>query len=124
MRPNVDSTMHEYTRRYVGHDVDGVVEMCQTPFVAIREGIAIHLADNEALRSHFGTIMDAYRDAGYASFSPVSIDTRELGEHAAFTTVRWHALDHDGNVARDTMTTYHLLATPAGWRFLSYTNHF
>ena len=98
--------------------------MCRTPFLAIREGIPIHLADDEALRCHFRTIMDAYQDAGYASFSPVSIDTRELGESAAFTTVRWHPLDHDGNVARDTMTTYHLLATPAGWRFLSYTNHF
>jgi len=53
------------------------------------------------------------RDAGYASFSPVTIDTRHLGEPAAFTTVRWHALDTAGNVARDTLTTYHLLATPA-----------
>jgi hypothetical protein len=33
-------------------------------------------------------------------------------------------LDADGNVARDTLTTYHLLATRAGWRFLSYTSHF
>ena len=46
------------------------------------------------------------------------------GEHAAFTTVRWNALDADGNVLRDTRTTYHLLATPDGWRLLSYTNHF
>jgi hypothetical protein len=38
--------------------------------------------------------------------------------------VRWHALDADGNVARDTLTTYHVLAIPAAWRFLSYTNHF
>jgi hypothetical protein len=38
--------------------------------------------------------------------------------------VRWHALDIDENVARNTVTTYHLLAIPAGWRFLSYTNNF
>jgi hypothetical protein len=30
----------------------------------------------------------------------------------------------DGQVARDTWTSYQLLATPDGWRFLSYTNHF
>jgi hypothetical protein len=120
----VESLMHEYTRRYTAHDADGVTELCLWPFMAIREGVPIHLADRAAVRDHFLTIMDAYRDAGYADFSPVEIDTRQLGERAAFTTVRWHALDTDGNVARDTRTTYHLLASPAGWRFLSYTNHF
>src|SRR5829696_9100663 len=103
MTAAVDSLIHEYTRRYVARDPEAVTDLCQFPFVAIR---------------------DAYRDAGYSSFAPVAIDTRELGERAAFTTVRWHALDTDWNVARDTLTTYHVLATPAGWRFLSYTNHF
>jgi hypothetical protein len=98
--------------------------MCLLPFLAIREGVPIHLADRGAVRDHFMAMIDAYRDAGYTSFAPVAIDTRELGERAAFTTVRWHALDTDGNVARDTQTTYHLLATPDGWRLLSYTNHF
>ena len=69
-------------------------------------------------------MIDAYRDAGYASFAPVAIDTHRLGKQAAFTTVCWHALDADGSVARDTKTTYHVLATPDGWRFPSYTNHF
>ncbi len=77
-----------------------------------------------AVGEHFTAMIDAYRDAGYASFAPVAIETRELGEQSAFTTVRWHALDTNGNGARDTPTTYHLLATPDGWRFLSYTNHF
>jgi hypothetical protein len=69
-------------------------------------------------------MIDAYHTAGYASFAPLAIDTRELGERAAFTTVRWHARDSDGSVVRDTLTTYHLLATSDGWRLLSYTNHF
>jgi hypothetical protein len=124
MRATVDSLGYEYTRRYTAHDAEGVTELCVSPFLAVREGIPIHLADRDAVRDHFVTIMDAYRDAGYADFSPVAIDTHELGERAAFTTVRWHALDADGNVARDTLTTYHLLATPDGWHFLSYTNHF
>ena len=124
MITTVDALVHEYTSRYVALDAEGVTELCLCPFLAIREGVPIHLADRNAVHDHFATIMGAYRDAGYASFSPVAIDTRQLGERAAFTTVRWHALDSDGKVARDTLTTYHLLATPAGWRFLSYTNHF
>jgi hypothetical protein len=114
----------EYARRYSARDVDGVTELCVWPFVAIREGVAIHLADREAVRDHFMAMIDAYKDAGYASFAAVAIDTHPLGERAAFATVCWHAFDAEGNVARDTHTTYHLLATPVGWRFLSYTNHF
>lgn len=124
MTTTVDSLIDEYTRRYVARDAEGVTELCLCPFLAIREGNPIHLADRDAVREHFAAIIEAYRSAGYSSFSPVSIDTRQLGERAAFSTVRWHALDHNGKVARDTRTTYHLLATPEGWRFLSYTNHF
>ena len=124
MTAAIDSLIHEYARRYIARDADAVTELCLFPFLAIREGVAIHLTDRAAVRAHFMKIIDAYRDAGYASFSPVTIDTRQLGEAAAFTTVRWHALDSAGKVARDTRTTYHVIATPAGWRFLSYTNHF
>jgi SnoaL-like domain len=124
MTAAVDSLIHEYARRYSARDLEGVTELCLWPFLAIREGVPIHLADRAAVRDHFMAMIDAYRDAGYASFAPVAIDTRELGERAAFATVRWHALDSDGTVVRDTLTTYHLLATPAGWRLLSYTNHF
>jgi hypothetical protein len=122
MTAAVDSLIHEYTRRYVARDAEAVTDLCRCPFLAIREGVASHLTERAAVRDHFMTIIDAYRDAGYSSFSPVAIDTCELGERAAFTTVRWHALDTDGNMARDTLTT--VLATPAGSRFLSYTNHF
>lgn len=124
MTSTVESLLHEYTSRYVAHDAEAVTELCLCPFLVIRGGVPIHLADRNAVRDHFEKVMDVYRDAGYTSFSPVTIDTRQLGERAAFSTVRWHALDSDGKVARDTLTTYHLLATPAGWRFLSYTNHF
>lgn len=46
------------------------------------------------------------------------------GLASAVAAVRWNARDSDGNVTRDTRTTYHALAGPQGWRFLSYTNHF
>lgn len=124
MTAAIDSLVNEYARRYSAREVDGVTELCLWPFLAIREGVSIHLPDRDAVRDHFTAMIDAYRDAGYASFAPVAIDTHQLGERAAFTTVRWHALDADGTVARDSQTTYHLLATPDGWRFLSYTNHF
>jgi hypothetical protein len=120
----IDSLMREYARRYSAREVDGVTELCLWPFVAMREGAPIHLADRDAVRDHFTAMIDAYRAGGYASFAPVAIETRELGQRAAFTTVRWHALDADGEVARDTETTYHLLLTTDGWRILSYTNHF
>jgi hypothetical protein len=59
--------------------------------------------------------------AATARVLPVSA---AVDEHSVFTTVRWNALDAEGQVLRDTRTTYHLLATPDGWRLLSYTNHF
>jgi hypothetical protein len=115
----VDSFIQEYARRFSARDVEGVLELCLWPFLAIREFAPIHLNDRDALRGHFIAVMDAYGEAGYARFAPVEIDTHQLGERAAFATVRWHARDAEGNVARDTQTTYHLLAPPEGWRFLS-----
>ena len=124
MPATVDEVMDEYIRRYSARDLDGVTEYCLAPFLAIREGVPIHMPDRDAVRDHFGAMIDAYRGGGVATWKRVESDTRELGEHAVFTTVRWNALDSEGNVLRDTRTTYHLLATPEGWRLLSYTNHF
>jgi hypothetical protein len=120
----VDAFIEEYIRRYSARDVEGVTEFCHAPFLAIREGVPIHMADRDAVRGHFGAMIDAYREGGVATWRRIESDTRELGEHSVFTTVRWNALDGDGNVLRDTRTTYHLLATSDGWRLLSYTNHF
>jgi hypothetical protein len=120
----LESLLDEHTHRYLAHDADRVTALCHCPFVAIREGNAIHLPDPGAVRDHFDTVMDAYQASGYSDFRAVATDTRQLGDRAAFVTVRWHALDTDGNVARDSETTYHVLATADGWRFLSYTNHF
>ena len=121
---SAEALIREYTRRYVAHDVDGVLELCIVPFLAVREGRPIHLADREAARRHFASVMDGYRDAGYVSFAPVQVEVHAMGEHSAFTTVRWQAQARDGTVARESLTTYHLNRTDDGWRFLSYTNHF
>ena len=125
MSETVDAFFDEYARRYTERDVEGVIDLCLFPFVAIRKGKAIHMPNRNAMRDHFASAMQAYRfAAGVANWTPVEIDTRQLGEHSVFTTVHWNALDADGEVVRDTWTSYQLLATPDGWRFLSYTNHF
>jgi SnoaL-like domain len=121
---SVEAFMDEYISRYSDRDGEGVTELCLWPFLAIREGVPIHMRDREAVRDHFEAMIDAYRAAGAATWKRVEIDVHELGEHAAFVTVRWNALDSEGGVLRDTRTTYHLLSTSEGWRLLSYTNHF
>ena len=120
----VDGVMDEYIRRYSERDVEGVTDLCLVPFLAIREGVPIHLPDRDAVRDHFAAMIDTYRGTGVATWKRIENEVHELGEHAVFATVRWNALDSEGNLLRDTRTTYHLLATPDGWRFLSYTNHF
>ena len=124
MTDRVDKFMDEYIRRYSERNVEGVTELCLWPFLAIREGVPIHMPDREAVRDHFAAMIDAYRGSGAATSKRIEIDVREAGEHAAFAAVRWNALDAEGSVLRDTRTTYHLLSTPDGWRLLSYTNHF
>lgn len=120
----IESLIEEYARRYSTGDVEAVTDMCLLPFMAIRGGIPIPLADREAVRDHFTSMIEAYRSSGFASFSPVEIKAHHLGASAAFVTVRWHALGTDGVVQRDSHTTYHVLADAGTWRFLSYTNHF
>jgi hypothetical protein len=83
------------------------------------------MPDRGAVWDHFAAAIGAYRSAAHVeSWTRISTDVRQLGEHSVFATVHWHALDADGQVVRDTWTSYQLLATLDGWRFLSYTNHF
>jgi len=122
---NIVSTFDEYTRLYSDRDVEGVTDLCLWPFLAVRKGEAIHMPDRPAVRDHFAEAIIAYRvTAGVVAWTPVEIDARQLGEHSVFATVHWNAIDAEGQVLRDTWTSYQLLATPDGWRFLSYTNHF
>lgn len=124
MATTVESLIQEHARRYSAQDADGVTALCEAPFLAIREGRAIHLPDREAVREHFATTMNTYRGKGAALWLTIEIEPHPLGDSASFATVRWNAKDEHGKIIRDTRTTYHLLANPDGWRFLSYTNHF
>jgi hypothetical protein len=125
MSATVDSFFDEYARRYIEGDVKGVTSLCHCPFFAVRSGEAIHMPDRGAVWDHFAAAIGAYRSAARVeSWTRVSTDVRQLGEHSVFASVHWHALDADGQVVRDTWTSYQLLAAPDGWRLLSYTNHF
>jgi hypothetical protein len=125
MSATVDSFFDEYARAYTEGDVEAVTSLCHWPLLAVRRGEAIHMPDRDAVWDHFASAIAAYRLAADAEkWTPLEIDTRQLGEHSVFATVHWNALDRDGQVVRDTWTSYQLLATPDGWRFLSYTNHF
>ena len=89
------------------------------------EGKRSTCRNRDAVWDHFASAIAAYRLAADAGkWSPITIDARHLGEHSVFATVHWNALNADGQVVRDTWTSYQLLATPDGWRFVSYTNHF
>jgi hypothetical protein len=115
MSATVDSFFDEYARRYTEGDVEGVTSLCLWPFLAVRRGEAIHMPDRNAVWDHFASAIAAYRlaaDAG--TWTPVEIDTRQLGKHSVFATVHWNALDADGQVVRDTWTSYQLLALQTG----------
>ena len=125
MSAEVESTLDLYARCYSEGDLQGLAGLCLTPFFAVRRGEVIVMPDRGALLTHFASTIDAYhRTSGAQAWSPREVSTQQLGEYSAFVTVRWNALGADGEVVRDTWTSYQLLTTPDGWRFLAYTNHF
>ena len=40
------------------------------------------------------------------------MDTRQLGDHSVFATIHWNVLDADGQVVRDTWTSYRAARHP------------
>ncbi len=124
MSATVDSLLDEYHRRYSERDAEGVTDLCLWPFLAVGRGEAIHLLDRNAVRDHFASAVQAYRFTGVASWRRVETEIRQLGEHSVFVTVNWNTIDPEGKVLRDSWTSYQMLATSDGLRFLSYTNHF
>jgi hypothetical protein len=121
----VESLFDTYARLYSDGDLQGVVSLCLTPFLSIRRGEVIHMPDRGSLLTHFTAAIDANRRAtGAEQWTRREIDIRQLGEYSVFATVHWNAVDRNEQLVRDTRTSYQLLATPDGWRFVSYTNHF
>lgn len=120
---DVDQFFARYADRYMASDVDAVSAVYEAPFLAVREGRAIHLADRAAVHDHLAELMKAYENSGAARADIAEIDVARLGRSSVNATVHWHILDAAGGLVRDLRTTYQLLRHDAGWRILSYTNH-
>jgi hypothetical protein len=113
-----------YAQRYMASDADAIATMCEVPFLAVREGRAIHLSDSSAVREHFSGLMTAYRNAGVTRVAISALDVAPLGHSCSLATIRWKAVADDGALVRDFTTSYHVLRAESGWwRILSYTNH-
>lgn len=118
-----ESFFASYAETYMASDVASISEVYEAPFLAVREGHAIHLPDRAAVRDHLAGLMAAYRNAGAARADIAEIDAKSLGRSSAVITVHWNVLDSAGSMVRDLRTTYHVLRTDKGFRILSYTNH-
>jgi hypothetical protein len=112
-----------YGARYAAGDADGIADLCEAPLVAVRDGEVVHLPDRAAVVAHFQGLIDGYRGSGAASFGLDSVRVQPLGERSCVTTAAWRVLDTDGQLLRERVTSYHLVAGEAGWRVLSYINH-
>ena len=119
----IQSFFDHYAERYMAWDVDAIATMYEAPFLAVRDGGAIHLPDDAAVHEHLAELMEAYGKAGAVRADIASLDTLPLGPSGAIVTVNWHAVDARGELVRDFHTSYHLLRDDATWRILSYTNH-
>lgn len=110
-----------YAALYMAGDADGVADLCETPFLAVRMGATIHLADRRALVDHLAGLMAAYRNAGAAVAETEELEPLVQGDRAALVTVHWNVRAADGTMIRDFRTSYQLVAHP--WRILGYVNH-
>ena len=119
----IQSFFDHYAERYMASDVDAIAAVYEAPFLAVRDGSAIHLPDGAAVQEHLAELMEAYGKAGAVRADIASLDTLPLGPSGAIVTVNWHAVDARGELVRDFHTSYHLLRDDATWRILSYTNH-
>ncbi len=122
--PPIERFFETYAERYMASDADAIAAMCEVPFLAVREGRAIHLGDREAVREHLAALMEAYRNAGATRATIAELQVTQLDRSSVIATVRWNALTADGTLLRDFTTSYQMLREESGeWRILSYTYH-
>jgi hypothetical protein len=95
-------------------DADAIAAMYEVPFLAVREGRAIHLGDRDAVREHLGGLMEAYRNAGATSARIADLRVTRLDRTSAIATIRWNALADDGALLRDFVTSYQMLREERG----------
>jgi hypothetical protein len=105
-------------------DVDAISGVYEAPLLAVRDGVAIHLPDRDAVEAHLAELMSAYTASGAARADIGALEVTALGASSALATVQWQVRDAEGELLKDFRTTYQLLRTgDEGWRILAYTNH-
>jgi ketosteroid isomerase-like protein len=121
---SIERFFDAYAERYMASDADAIADLYEVPFLAVREGQAIHLGDRAAVREHLIGLMEAYRNAGATRATIAELHVTRLDAANAFATVRWNALPANGALLRDFTTTYLMLRDERGaWRILSYVYH-
>ncbi|HUQ79446.1 MAG TPA: hypothetical protein VM427_11330 [Patescibacteria group bacterium] len=122
MGTDLAALFEHYAERYMASDAEAVVDLCGTPFLAVRGGMPIPLGDRAALVDHFAGVMAAYRASGAVAADIEGLEVLEQGDSAALVTIHWRVRAADGGVVRDFRTSYQLIG-PDPWRILGYVNH-
>ncbi len=86
---SIERFFEMYAERYMASDADAITAMYEAPFLAVREGRAIHLGDRETVREHLVGLMEACRNAGATSARIADLQVTRLDSTSAIATVRW-----------------------------------
>ena len=121
MSTEIRELFDRYADRYMAGDADAVADMYIAPFVAVRNGAPIYLADRHAVVEHLASLMAAYARSGAAAAKIKDIALLEQGDSATLVTVHWNVRSATGEMIRDFRTSYQLVGRPS--RIVSYVNH-
>jgi hypothetical protein len=104
-------------------DVAAVSAVYEAPLLAVRDGVALHLADPRAVRAHVAELIALHATSRATRADIASLYATPLGRSSAIATVHWLVSDAAGTPVEDFHTTYQLLRAGDDWRIVSYTNH-
>lgn len=121
MSTDIRALFEHYADRYMAGDAEAVADMCTAPFLAVRSGVPIHLADRPALVEHLAGLMTAYARSGASVALIEDIAQLEQGDRAVLVTIHWNVRSATGTTIRDFRTSYQLVGRPS--RIVSYVNH-
>lgn len=121
MSIEIQALFERYADRYMAGDAEAVADMYTTPFLAVRNGAPIYLADHPSGVEHLAGLMTAYARSGAAVAQVKDIAVLEQGDRAMLVTVHWDVRSASGEMIRDFRTSYQLVGRPS--RIVSYVNH-
>jgi ketosteroid isomerase-like protein len=121
MSIEIRDLFERYADRYMAGDAEAVADMYTAPFIAVRNGAPMHLADRQGVVEHLAGLMAAYARSGAAVAQIKDIDLLEQGDRATLATVHWNVRSARGEMIRDFRTSYQLVGRPP--RIVTYVNH-